>query len=144
MPKEVIVKEREVIDGKWVATERKLDDSGEDAVVFKQLMLQSDDETKKVMLKLDDDGVLKLVDGTNEFRILVSGINSQSGEVVFNNTKSIRVNFPLTFKKWPSISLTLTDENNTPPYRIWPGKTGFTIRFKNNFTGVVSWTAVEA
>ena len=141
---DIVVKERDIVDGKWVASEKKLDDASPDAVMFKQIVLQCEDGSKQVTLKLDDDGVLKLIDGANEFRVLVTGINSQSGEVIFNNTKSMRVDFPKEFRNWPAITLTMVDDNNTPPYRIWPGKTGFTVRFKNKFTGSVSWVAVEA
>ena len=144
MVKEIIVKERQIVEGKWVSEEKKLNDDGDDALEFSQFILVSPDGEKRVKMSLDNDGVIKLNDGTKDYRMLVTGINSQSGDVVFNNTKSVRVNFPTRFSNWPSINLTLADQNNTPPYRIWPGKTGFTIRFKQRFTGTVAWTAMEA
>lgn len=144
MAKKQVVKELELVDGKWAKTEKELNSTGDDALVLKSLILQSEDETKQVVLKLDNDGILKIVDGEEEFRTLIVGKNSQSGEIVFDQSKTMRVDFPREFSNWPSISLTLAEQNATPPYRIWPGKTGFTIKFQTNFTGAVSWTAVEA
>lgn len=146
MPKQTIIKERtQDENGKWIEREINLDGEGDgDSVVIKSLIIQSESGEQERALKLAEDGALLLSDGENEYRILVIGINSQSGEVVFNNTKSMRVDFPTPFANWPAISLTMMDENNTPPYRVWPGKTGFTVRFKNRFTGAVSWAATEA
>jgi len=110
-----------------------------------KLILTSPDGSKKMTMTLDNDGALKLADDAGaKHRLLATGLNSQSGEVVFSDTKSMRVDFSKEFSNWPAITLTMLDENNTPPYRIWPGKTGFTVRFKNKFTGSVSWVAMEA
>jgi len=144
MAVEQIVKERELIDNKWVVSERKLNEESDAPLVFKTIVLESGGGELQAVLKLDDDGVLKLEQGANTYRILVTGINSQSGEVVFDNSRSVRVDFPRRFKHWPAITLTLADVNNAPPYRLWPGKTGFTVRFKQRFTGVVCWVATEA
>lgn len=145
MAKKQVVKELEIVGGKWVSSERSLNEAGDDELIFERLTLRSQDQSKRMTLFLDNDGVPKLMDDeSNEFRLLTVGINSQSGEVVFDNSKSVRVDFVRNFKNTPAISITLDDPSNSPPYRYYPGITGFTIRFSNKFTGIVQWQAMES
>lgn len=142
---ERVIKKREIINGKWVGTEELLDDDGPNAVPHKKIVIESPDASKRVVLSLDDDGVLKITDEDgNEHRMLQTGLNSQSGTVTFNGTKSMRVDFPVPFTNHPGVTVSLGDSNNNPVYRVWVGKTGFTVRFKLAFIGEVQWVAVEA
>lgn len=132
-------------DGSWVVREKSLSTDAGQGLVLKGLWLESDDGSKKVQLKLDDDGVLKVVDQSNNlFRVAMIGINQLSGEVVFSNSKVGIVTFTKAFKKKPTVMLTLDNEANAPSYKTSATKTGFTIRLQSSFTGVVSWQATEA
>lgn len=145
MAKQTVIKEREIVGGKWVRTEKILnDEASPDAQAFKVITLESETGDKKVHLKLDEDGVLKVSDNGNDSRMLLVGLNSQSGTVMFDGTKSMRVDFTPEFTNHPGVTVTLGDSNTSPVYRVWVGKTGFTIRFKTAYTGEVQWQAVEA
>lgn len=132
-------------NGDWIVTQKFLNDDESGALELSKIVLKSPDGLKRVVLGIDNDGVLKITDDNEiDFRLLMVGHNSQSGQVHFEQTKSMRVDFLKSFNNTPSINLTLGDQNSVPPYRYWPGRHGFTIRFKISFTGVVQWTATEA
>lgn len=145
MSKKQIIKEIELLDGKWVSGEKEFNADNDNELVLTRLRLSSSNGQKQMILFLDDDGVPKLRDiDNNDFRILLVGINSQSGTVVFDGAKSMRVDFGKHFKNTPAVNITLDDPSNSPAYKTYPGTTGFTIRFSQPFTGVVSWLAVES
>jgi len=132
-------------DGSWSTQERILSTDEGQGLVLKGLWLESEDGSKKVQLKLDNDGVLKVVDQeANLFRVAMIGINQISGEVVFDNSKVGVVTFSRAFDKKPTVMLTLDNEAAVPSYKTSVTKNGFTIRLKNLFVGVVSWQATEA
>ena len=140
-----VVKQLDVVGGKWVKTEKHLNDDSDEALPLSLIILESPDQNKRMKLTLDNDGVVKLTDESgNQHRLLLTGVNSQSGTVVFENSKSMRIDFPTEFTNWPAITVTLGDVNASPPYRVYPGKTGFTVRFQNSYTGEVQWVAMEA
>jgi len=129
--------------GEWYEDHGLLNED-DGAMEFDKLVLVSPDGSKRMILTLNNDGVVLLTDADNHvFRMSVLGINVQMGTVVFDGAKSMRVNFARSFAKKPAVMLTLGDEGNIPAYRTWVGKTGFTIRFKNNYTGEVQWQGLE-
>ena len=71
------------------------------------------------------------------------GINSQSGRVYFNNTKTMSIEFHREFPIVPTVMLTLGNTNNSPVYRTQVTTTGFKIRFKTSYIGEVDWRASE-
>lgn len=71
------------------------------------------------------------------------GKNVQTGSVHFDNVKTVVVNFEAPFQKRPNITLTLSDNNNTPPYKTQANTTQFKIKFKTAFMGDVDWQAME-
>ena len=143
---ETTIKTRLIVNGKWIAIEKKLNDNSPDnAFEFSTIVLKSIDGLKRVILTLDNDGVLKLTDDQNAtYRVLLSGITSQCGEVEFVNVKIMNVTFIRAFTRKPSVVLTLGDISTNPPFRVTVTKTGFTIKFQNNFSGNVQWQATEA
>ena len=68
--------------------------------------------------------------------------NIQVGTVAFNNTKVMAVIFNKEFEVVPSVTLTLSDENNTPPYKYQVTKNGLKIKFKQPYSGNVDWLAI--
>ena len=74
---------------------------------------------------------------------LASGENVKAGEITFNKSKKKKVKFDVPFKVAPTIQLTLGDASNVPPYRVNVEKDEFWIKFKNKYTGLVSWTAIS-
>lgn len=72
------------------------------------------------------------------------GVNSQSGDVSLDGTKTAVVEFDAAFGHRPSIVVALEDSGAAHvPYKTNVSTTGFKIRFKTAFTGVVSWEAKE-
>jgi hypothetical protein len=79
----------------------------------------------------------------NEIQLLEKGRNTDEGDVVFNNTKTARVNFDAPFAKKPRINLTLGDKGSAPAYRTDVSLTGMVVRFKSAWSGMLDWFAVE-
>lgn len=71
------------------------------------------------------------------------GENIQAGTVMFNNTKTMVVNFSQSFRRRPHVNLTLADVNTAPAYKQVVNKNRLIIRFKQKFTGEVDWQAME-
>ena len=71
----------------------------------------------------------------------IKNVNFCGGTVTFNNTKVMNVTFTKAFDVVPSIMLTLGDSGSAPAYKWQVNKTGFKIKFKNNYTGEVGWEA---
>jgi len=67
----------------------------------------------------------------------------QKGNVSFISQKTMNIIFPSAFSIIPAVDLTLGDEHQTPPFRISVTKSGFTIKFKTNYTGDVEWKATD-
>lgn len=70
------------------------------------------------------------------------GENVQTGTVYFNGTKTMTVWFSKPFTHKPSVTLTLGDVNNTPPYRTNIVTTKMEIKFKTAYLGNVNWVAM--
>jgi len=71
------------------------------------------------------------------------GVNSQSGSVTFNSTKTMSVTFPVAFSVKPSLMLSLGDQSASHVYKTNVSHTSFKIKFKSPYTGEVSWRASE-
>lgn len=71
------------------------------------------------------------------------GVNMRHGEVQFNKSTKKKIKFITAFGKKPSVTLTLDDPSNAPPYKFKVKKDHFWIRFKGKYTGGISWEAKE-
>ena len=67
----------------------------------------------------------------------------QTGTTEFNNERTKNILFKCPFTKIPAVTLTLDNEDNSPPYKINVLLTGFTIKTKSNYTGSITWQATE-
>lgn len=63
--------------------------------------------------------------------------------VLFKGTKTMVATFPTPFVRIPSVSLTLANASNTPPYKVITTLTTVTVRFGSAYTGAVDIHAVE-
>jgi len=71
------------------------------------------------------------------------GENMQAGTVKFDGTKTMIVRFKKPFSYRPTVTLTLGDVNNSPPYRKVVTKTAMLIRFQSAYIGEVDWSAMS-
>jgi hypothetical protein len=71
------------------------------------------------------------------------GENVQMGTVNFDGTKTMTVWFQKPFSHVPSVTLTLGDVNNAPPYRTVESTTKMNIRFRSSYIGKVHWVAMS-
>lgn len=73
----------------------------------------------------------------------VSYTKSQVVSLQFRGTKVASAAWPIPFTRIPSVSLTLSDQSATVPYKLNASKTGITVRFGNAYTGVCECHASE-
>jgi hypothetical protein len=73
---------------------------------------------------------------------LALNTNFITGTSYLTNQKQIKVTFTEAFDLVPAIQITLGDEAVAPPYKVNVSTTSFTIKFQNNFTGYLDWTAI--
>lgn len=76
-------------------------------------------------------------------RHLADGVNVQKGTITFNGTKWMQIDFAKAFKTSPAVSISPLDSENTPTYKVVATPEHFTITFKVNWTGSVTWRAEE-
>jgi len=143
MVKEQVVKERELIDGVWVATEKNLNDPDNNPLEFETLVMKTPNGTLFKFSMLDDGVMVIEADNGEKYHALLKGINYQTGVVVFKNTKNMIVTFPRQFKKRPQVKISAVENNATLVYRVYATKSKAYIRLKNKFTGEIEWTATE-
>lgn len=72
------------------------------------------------------------------------GTNFQSGRMQFTDSRIGIVTFMKDFNKKPNIQISLEDNGaEHVPWKINCNISGFTIKFKTNYTGYVTWDAKE-
>lgn len=78
--------------------------------------------------------------------VIIKGISTDSGTVIFNNSKKVKVYYNTTWTTIPRLTFTFVDYANANNLAILESETTltyFTIIFTNNWTGKVNWNATE-
>lgn len=70
------------------------------------------------------------------------GLSVQHKTAVFNNTKSVKVNFDISFAKKPAVQLTLNDSGAIPAYKTNVKKNSCRVKLKERWTGTIEVTAM--
>lgn len=82
-------------------------------------------------------------DPSDSVPLLEQGRNIQDGAAYFSNTKTVSVVFGAAFSKVPRVLLTPNDSAVAPHWKTDVTATGFVIRCKTKWTGLVEWQAQE-
>lgn len=140
---ETVVKERGVVDGKYTATEKKLNDDSAEAMEFNKFVIVSPDKSKKMYLKLDNTGVAYLEDESGDvYRILTGGLNVKSGTLSMHGTKFVYVPFDKPMRRKPNVTISEVDNNATPVHSVSSNRFGFKVKFKNTVNAEFEWQAI--
>jgi len=140
----IVITRKKGPDGKWIEVEEKLNAEGAGAFICTKLVLQSEDGSKRMDMTLRNDGVVIYTDTDgNEHPILVVGISTQDGEETVTDSKTAEVVFEVPFEKKPVVTMTVDDDENLPKMQMSVTPTGFTVTFKQKWTGVFQWQASE-
>jgi len=139
----IVITRKKGPDGKWIQAEEKLNAEGDGAFICDKLVLRSPSGLEMVMT-LRDDGVVVYTDPDGkEHPILVIGLSSQGGKETVTDSKTVAVVFEVPFEKRPGVTLTFDDDENLPKMKLDVTLIGFTVTFKQKWTGVLEWQVVE-